>query len=224
MELNITELDNLLGDDYDYDYDYQQEPIQSSFEKIPENNVPIKVVKKGVTFKDQISPLHQALPRENSKFVRPKIPNPQPKISYEDILSKMNMFVSDGKLHLMDNNPKGYQQINQKQPIQEQVQQRQQQQRQQQQRQQQQPSNIPANSYIYNKYFKDDFKPEPTVIRPKSLAEYKHLLILDLLEKQRQRQRIRQIKSTKLIMPTSNIHFSGGQTGNLDKLFNFPKR
>ena len=130
------------------------------------------------------------------------------------------MFVSDGKLHLMDNNPKGYQQINQRQPIQEQVFQ----QRQQQQRQQQQPSNIPANSYIYNKYFKDDFKPEPTVIKPKTLAEYKQLLILDLLEKQRQRQRIRQIKSTKLIMPTSNINFSGGQTGNLDKLFNFQKR
>lgn len=211
MELNITELDNLLGDDYDYDY--QQEPIQSSFEKIPENNVPIKVVKKGVTFQEQISPLHQALPRENAKFVRPKIPNPQPKISYEDILSKMNMFVSDGKLHLMDNNPKGYQQINQRQPLKEQVFQHKQQQ-----------TNIPANSYIYNKYFKDDFKPEPTVIKPKTLAEYKHLLILDLLEKQRQRQRVRQIKSTKLIMPTSNIHFSGGQTGNLDKLFNFPKR
>ena len=223
MELNITELDNLLGDDYDYDYDYQQEPIQSSFEKIPENNVPIKVVKKGVTFKDQISPLHQALPRENSKFVRPKIPNPQPKISYEDILSKMNMFVSDGKLHLMDNNPKGYQQISQKQ--QEQVQRQQPiQQRQQQQQQANIPANIPANSYIYNKYFKDDFKPEPTVIKPKTLAEYKQLLILDLLEKQRQRQRIRQIKSTKLIMPTSNINFSGGQTGNLDKLFNFQKR
>jgi hypothetical protein len=215
MELNITELDNLLGDDYDYDYDYdyQQEPIQSSFEKIPENNVPIKVVKKGVTFQEQISPLHQALPRENAKFVRPKIPNPQPKISYEDILSKMNMFVSDGKLHLMDNNPKGYQQINQRQPLKEQVFQHKQQQ-----------TNIPANSYIYNKYFKDDFKPEPTVIKPKTLSEYKHLLILDLLEKQRQRQRVRQIKSTKLIMPTSNIHFSGGQTGNLDKLFNFPKR
>jgi hypothetical protein len=221
MELNITELDNFLGNDNDNDYDYLQQPIQSSFEKIPENNVPIKVVKKGVTFKDQISPLHQALPRENSKFVRPKIPNPQPKISYEDILSKMNMFVSDGKLHLMDNNPKGYQQISQKQPIQEQVQQRQQQQRQQ---QQQQQSNIPANSYIYNKYFKDDFKPEPTVIRPKTLAEYKHLLILDLLEKQRQRVRVREIKSTKLIMPTSNINFSGGQTGNLNKLFNFSKR
>lgn len=225
MELNITELDNLLGDNDD-EYDYKQEHIQASFEKIPENTVPIKVVKKGVTFKDQNTPLHQVLPRENSKFVRPKMPNPQPKISYEDILSKMNMFVSDGKLHLMDNNPKGYQQINQRQPIQEQIQQQRQQpiQQRQQQRQQQQPANIPANSYIYNKYFKDDFKPEPTVIKPKTLAEYKHLLILDLLEKQRQRQRVREIKSTKLIMPTSNINFSGGQTGNLNKLFNFSKR
>ncbi len=226
MELNITELDNLLGND---DYDYQQQHIQSSFEKIPENNVPIKVVKKSVTFKEQISPLHQALPRENSKFVRPKIPNPKPKLSYEDILLKMNMFVSDGKLHLMDNNPKGYQQINQRQSLQEQVhqhkqQQQKQQQQQQQQQKQQQQTNIPANSYIYNKYFKDELKPEVTVIKPKTLAEYKNLLILDLLEKQRQRQRIRQIKSTKLIMPTSNIHFSGGQTGNLDKLFNFSKR
>ena len=143
MELNITELDNFLGNDNYNDYDYLQEPIQSSFEKIPENTVPIKVVKKGVTFKDQITPLHQALPRENSKIVRPKIPTPQPKISYEDILSKMNMFVSDGKLHLMDNNPKGYQQISQKQ--QEQVQRQQPIQQRQQQQQQQQQANIPAN-------------------------------------------------------------------------------
>lgn len=215
MELNISELDNLLGNDDDYGYNQQH--IQSSFEKIPENNVPIKVFKKGVTFQDQISPLHQALPRENSKMVRPKIPVPKPQISYEDILSKMGMFVANGKLHLMDNNPEGYQKINQRQPLQEQIYQ---------QRQQpiQQQTNVPPNSYIYNKYFKEDFKPEVAVIKPKTLAEYKQLLILDLLEKQRQRQRVRQIKSTKLIMPTSNIHFSGGQTGNLDKLFNFPKR
>ena len=232
MELNITELDNLLGND---DYDYQQEDIQSSFEKIPENNVPIKVFKKGVRFQDQISPMHQTLPRENSKMVRPKIPNPKPQISYEDILSKMGMFVSNGKLHLMDNNPEGYQKINQRQPLQEQIQQHQQhqqhqrqqqqyQQQQQQQQQQQHQTNVPANSYIYNKYFKDEVKPEVTVIKPKTLAEYRQLLILDLLEKQRQKQRIRQIKSTKLIMPTDNIHFSGGQTGNLNKLFNFSKR
>jgi hypothetical protein len=225
MELNITELDNLLGNDDDYGYNQQH--IQSSFEKIPENNVPIKVFKKGVTFQDQISPLHQALPRENSKMVRPKIPAPKPQISYEDILSKMGMFVSNGKLHLMDNNPEVYQKINQRQPLQEQIyQQRQQHQEQRQQQQEQiyQKPNVPANSYIYNKYFKEDLKPEVAVIKPKTLAEYKQLLILDLLEKQRQRQRIRQIKSTKLIMPTSNINFSGGQTGNLNKLFNFSKR
>ena len=152
------------------------------------------------------------------------------------------MFVSNGKLHLMDNNPEGYQQIKQKiqqqqqQPIQQQqqqqqpIQQRHQQQQQQpiqqrhQQQQQQQQTNIPANSYIYNKYFKEEIKPEVTVIKPKTLAEYRHLLILDLLEKQRERQRIKQIKSTKLIMPTANINISNSQSGNLNKLFNFSKR
>jgi hypothetical protein len=127
----------------------------------------------------------------------------------------------------MDNNPEVYQKINQRQPLQEQIyQQRQQQQEQRQQQQEQiyQKPNVPANSYIYNKYFKDEVVPEVKVIKPKTLAEYRQLLILDLLEKQRQRQRIRQIKSTKLIMPTDNIQFSGGQTGNLNKLFNFSKR
>jgi hypothetical protein len=138
----------------------------------------------------------------------------------------MGMFVSNGKLHLMDNNPEGYQQIKQKIQQQQRQQPIQQQQQQQpiQQRQQQEQTTIPANSYIYNKYFKEEIKPEVTVIKPKTLAEYRHLLILDLLEKQRQRQRIKQIKSTKLIMPTENINISNSQMGNMNKLFNFSKR
>ena len=44
-----------------------------------------------------------------------------------------------------------------------------------------------------------------------------------LLQDHLQRQRIKQIKSTKLIMPTSNISMASNN-GNLNKLFNFSKR
>jgi len=94
MELNIYELD------------------QDIYEEIPENTFPKKVI-KNVHFNNNLynddnsynqKPTHQPIPRVNSKMVRPKMPNQPPKISYEDILSKMGMFVSDGKLHLVDRN------------------------------------------------------------------------------------------------------------------------
>jgi predicted transcriptional regulator len=53
-----------------------------------------------------------------------------------------------------------------------------------------------------------------------SLNEYKKMVVLDILQK----KRIKQIKSTKLIMPTSNINMAAGHSGNLNKLFNFSKR
>jgi hypothetical protein len=227
MELNINELEydaqNVFG--------FDQEPIQSSFEDIPENkDVKIKVVKKGVHFEEPMRPINQAIPRENSKIVRPKMPNKKPQISYEDIMSKMGMFVADGKLQLMDNNPQVYQQIkNQQQQYKQQQyqqqqyqqQQYQQQQYQQQQYQQSQPqSNIPQNSYIYNKYFKEEIKPENEVRRPMTAQEYKRMVLNNFME----RQRVKEMKSRKLLMPTNNINISSGNSANLNKLFNFSKR
>jgi hypothetical protein len=212
MELNINELEydaqNVFG--------FDQEPIQSSFEDIPENkDVKIKVVKKGVHFEEPVRPINQAIPRENAKLVRPKMPNKKPQISYEDIMSKMGMFVADGKLQLMDNNPQVYQQIKNQQ------QQYKQQQYQQQQYQQSQPqSNIPQNSYIYNKYFKEEIKPENEVRRPMTAQEYKRMVLNNFME----RQRVKEMKSRKLLMPTNNINISAGNSANLNKLFNFSKR
>jgi hypothetical protein len=100
MELNITELN---PNNIDY--------IQSSFEQIPENTVPIKVIKKAVRFQDPQKPIHQEIPSANAKMTRPSIVQKKPKISYEDILSKMGMFVSQGKLHLLDENHDKDQQI-----------------------------------------------------------------------------------------------------------------
>ena len=196
MELNIKELEY----DEDNDFNYQQEPTQISFEDIPENNIKIKVNKKGVQFKEPIKPINQSIPRENAKMVRPKIQNKQPQISYEDIMAKMGMFVANGKLHLMDNNPQGYQQIKNIQ-----------------QQQQQSNTNIPQNSYIYNKYFKEELHPQNEIRRPMTVHEYKR----KVLENFMQRQRINQIKSRKLLIPTANINIS---PVNLNKLFYFSKR
>jgi hypothetical protein len=46
------------------------------------------------------------------------------------------------------------------------------------------------------------------------------ILVDDYIEK----QRIKQMKSTKLVMPTSNINIAAGHSANLNKLFGFPKR
>ena len=226
MQLNISELDNFN------EYNNDHFGSQLEYEKIPENTVPapIKVIKKGVHFADNTSfpqkPTHQTIPKVNAKITRPQMPQPKSKISYEDILSKMGMLVSDGKLHLVDRNTLTPQQQGLLNDQQYQPQTYQQQYQQQYQQPYQQPNqsmddtNIPKNSYIYNKYFKDEVQPQNNIRRPRSLHEYKMMLVDDYLE----RQRIKQMKSTKLVMPTSNINMATGHSANLNKLFGFPKR
>lgn len=189
MELNISELDDNM------------------YDQIPEN-IPIKVVKK--------NNINENFPTKSviKKVVRPHVPEKKPNISYDDILSKMGMFVANGQLHLLDEQP---------QQIKQQIKQQQQQQIKQ---QQQQPQNInpistPQNSYIYNKYFSNeiqDANPGPRV--PRSLQEYRNMLLQDILQK----QKIKQIKSTKLVMPNSNIHFAPYTSHNMNKLFSFSNR
>jgi hypothetical protein len=112
----------------------------------------------------------------------------------------MGMCVHDGKLHLMGN---GEQQPPLVQPLKE----------------QQQNNQMPQNNYIYNKYFKDQTVGATTDNRPRNAEEYKNMLIRDIL----QHHKIKQMKSTKLIMPTSNINVARS-SANLNKLFDFSKR
>lgn len=176
MLLNITELDN------------------HNIEDIPENyNI------KKVRFDDSSlisqKPLHQSIPKINAKMVRPHTPHKQSQINYEKILSKMGMFVSDGKLLLIDKDKTQHNLSNEDQ------------------------HNL-QNSFIYNKYFnKNVYNEEPVIRKPKNLQEYEQMLLDDFIQK----QRIKQIKSNKLIMPTTNINFSHTQTTPI-KLFNFSKR
>jgi hypothetical protein len=76
------------------------------------------------------------------------------------------------------------------------------------------------NSYIYQKYFKNEPAEEQDVRRPQSLQEYQNMLISNIIQK----HRIKQIKSNKLIMPTSNINFAQGRSGNLNRFFSFSER
>ena len=203
MELHVSEIDNL-----------------QNYEQIPENMPPkINVVKRAskVHFEDtQNQPQNQNIKPYVSgvkaRMVRPNVPPPKPKISYDDILNKMGMFVAEGKLHLLDgqgsNQPLNQNQIKNK--IQEKS-----------------PRNSfvneepnpHQNSYIYNKYFQNnDYQPEPQ--RPLTPLEYRNMLIQNIVQK----HKIKQMKSTKLIMPNSNINFAPGPTANMNKLFGFSQR
>ena len=177
-----------------------------NYEQIPENMAPkIKVVKKEnkVRFEDLNQNINQNIKPMNSgpkaRMVRPAVQAPKPQISYDDILNKMGMFVANGKLHLVD----GQQSIPLKHPNPN-------------------PNPNPVqNSYIYNKYFQNNgYEEQQQVQRPLSALEYRDLLIKDIIQK----QKIKQMKSTKLIMPNSNINFANGATSNLNKLFGFSKR
>ena len=142
-----------------------------------------------------------------------KVENKRKKVSFDDILSNMNLVVNqNGVLQYMEpiqhNNIDDYnhtQQLNQQPYLQQKT----------------EPldPNV-KHSYIFNKYFKD-YKdantsniPVPRV--PQSLEEYRQMVIHDKIKALQQRNRIAQIKSTKMLY-TNNISNSGviNTNGNL---------
>lgn len=163
-----------------------------------------------------------------ARMVRPQTPAPKPNVSYDDILAKMGMYLDNGKLRLISNKNTTSTAPTTETAIKKQVH-----------FQEEtvnksprpfpestnikQPPTVPLeqkNSYIYQKYFKNEPVEEDEVRRPQTIQEYRNLLISDIIQK----YKIKQIKSNKLIMPTSNINFSQGGSGNLNKLFSFSQR
>ena len=134
------------------------------------------------------------------------------KVSFDDILSNMNLVVNQqGVLQHMalieqePCQPQQQQQQQQQEQPQNYYQQQSQQQQQQQQQSQQQP-NSSNNNYIYNKYFKD-FKAQneeqPVIRVPKTMEEYKQMLLDDRIKAIQQKHRIDQIKSKKMMFISS---------------------
>jgi hypothetical protein len=126
------------------------------------------------------------------------------RVTFDDILSNMNLVVNqNGVLQSMV----PLQQYDQPQYYQEQ-------QYQQQPYQQIQKNNGPLDpsvkhSYIFNKYFKDykdandNFKPQVKV--PKTIEEYRQMVLEERIRQIQERNRIAQIKSKKMLY-TSNPH------------------
>lgn len=225
MELNINELDNYDFDNISSNELHYMAPKNShSYEEIPENTFP----KKKVHFNQQIKPI----PKTNAKMVRPQGIQAKPQISYDDILTKMGMFVVNGKLHLIEDNNKLKQELINNQTNKSAIMNQNMNQNMSQNNynqtnkspiiNQNMNQNINQNNYIYNKYFKGELQQEENVKRPMTLMEYRRKLIIDVLQK----KRINQIKSTKLLFPTSNINISGGSRNpqEMNKLFNFSKK
>ena len=129
------------------------------------------------------------------------------KINYNDILNSLNLVVNkSGVLQYISTTDNQEPYYDEKQPYNQ---------------QQQQPKGKPLdpqvkNSHIYNKYFKDykDHNVEyiEEVKVPQTIEEYNRMLLEDRIKRIQERNRIAQIKSTKLLFESNNTQIN---TGNI---------
>jgi len=138
----------------------------------------------------------------NASSIANPNPNPStnpktPKVSYDDILSSLNMVVNNGVLQFA----KPTKQIQQKKQVTI-------------------SNNGKQDNYITNKYFKDynDVEEEPKI--PLTKEEYRQMLIQDYINRQQAQRRISQIKSRKLLFDTQHINIAPTQMPrDMNRLF-----
>lgn len=136
------------------------------------------------------------------------------KVSFDDILLNMNLVVNEkGVLQLMgpQNNTNNYHVQtttipNSQEPIDPSV----------------------KHSYIYNKYFKDytnNIQPQIEVKVPKTIEEYRQMVLEERIKAIENKKRIEEIKSTKLmftagptIAPSNNLRNINASRNNLRKM------
>ena len=202
MELNFSELDNMT--------------TQNPYEQFNENDYGV----------DNNSEKYWEQAKSQKEQQTKK-----KKVSFTDILSNMNLVVSNkGVLQFMKptNEPQQqdyqyeeqYYQQQYAQPQQRQYSQQQQRQyAQPQQQQQKQVDPSVKHSYIYNKYFKDYAdvsSPAPERRVPKTIEEYNQMVREDRIKRIEERKRISEIKSTKLMFTTTpDNHVSQGNPRNV---------
>jgi hypothetical protein len=150
------------------------------------------------------------------------------KVSYDDILNSLNLVVNkNGVLQYMSAKPNG---DNQEQPHYNQQQYNKQQQQSQQYNQQpqynQQQTKVikgkpldpqVKNSAIFNKYFKDYKDPNAEQVQevkvPQTIEEYRQMVLEERMRRIQERNRIAQIKSTKMLYESNNGNI-GNNVGN----------
>jgi hypothetical protein len=211
MELNFTELDgtNLKNPYENYDYNTYESQSGTNFEKYWEQQntqKEIKPKKKKVSFDDILSNMNLVVNKEGIlQFIAPK------NISNDNQMQQQNY--NQQQQNYNQQQQQNYNQM-QQQNYNQQIynQQNYNQQNYNQYQQQVNVQNEPLDpsvkhSYIYNKYFKDyqdTYTPEPEVKVPKTMEEYRQMLLEQRIKQIQQQKRIAEIKSTKLMF-TSNI-------------------
>jgi len=160
----------------------------------------------------------------NNKTHAPK----KKKINYDDILNSLNLVVNkNGVLQYMSVNQNG-ENTQQQQP-----QYNQQQYNQLQYNQQPQTKTIAKgkplepqvkNSFIYNKYFKDYKDPNAEIVEevkvPQTIEEYNRMVLEERIKRIQERNRIAQIKSTKMLFENNN-HNNIGASKNTLRMMKF---
>lgn len=207
MDLNITEVDNLDDDDVedvgfiDGDGNFTPAPAHTS-------RVPI--------------PRITTMAYKNRGSLAPPVPEPQParKVTYDDILSSLNMKVVDGKLQIVRNVVAENVRSNNFVP---------QQQQQQQQRPQtkfvpmQPQQQFHSNQTNQSKRFQSMHQPlqqqemPPAPILTKE--QYRQVQIANYMREVQRIQHIRNAKSTKLKFSNINVSPVMTSSNNLNKLF-----
>ena len=127
------------------------------------------------------------------------------KINYNDILNSLNLVVNKSGVLQYISTTDSAQQHQEEQPIkgkplEHQV----------------------KNSHIYNKYFKDYKDPNVEYIEevkvPKTVEEYNRMILEDRIKRIQERNRIAQIKSTKLLFESNNNGNSSSNISNNGKI------
>ena len=145
----------------------------------------------------------------NVKAQEPK----KKKINYNDILNSLNLVVNkSGVLQYMTT-------TDNQEPYYDEKQQYSQQQQQHQQPIKGKPLDPQVkNSHIYNKYFKDYKDPNAEYVEevkvPQTVEEYNRMLLEDRIKRIQERNRVAQIKSTKLLFESNNTGNSSSNISN----------
>jgi len=140
------------------------------------------------------------------------------KINYNDILNSLNLVVNkSGVLQYMTT-------TDNQEPYYDGKQQYSQQQQQHQQPIKGKPLDPQVkNSHIYNKYFKDYKDPNAEYVEevkvPQTVEEYNRMLLEDRIKRIQERNRVAQIKSTKLLFESNNTGNSSSNISNNRTIF-----
>jgi len=196
MELSFTELDNISNKQKDYNYNtyYDELLPKSNTQQTPiyNNDYNNIVVVKKPQYNQPQKQRQRPIINTNKNLDNPK----KKQISYDDILSSMNMVVIDGKLEFIRNDTlqnivESNLQSQQKKVTFNGLQ-----------------TQGNKSSYIYNKYFKDYKEQIPNQSeaprRPLTKNELLKQIIINKVNIFNERNRIAEIKSTKLLFNNNN--------------------